>query len=298
MSSKLEMVLQTMTSKSDRFLKNLSKDVVKTELKILELRKKLYSSKTLKEFMNNLKIVDGQLFNFHLVNLINQYKECYYRNLSLSIKAFPDYELVFNKMFEKNKVKFCSSVYFYRPTSNLEEYILMAYYDFLTRLPLQKPFVIEYDYDSKNIKKLFSSDFDYSSKKIFINERSPILPSYYDIVSFHKSLETIDLNNVLPIIEKKTVSLKNFKPKYYISNIDETANYTLFLCKDKVFGRRILFFNNIFVKYPSFQDLDYKIIAHPFRQLPSPVNLLDAILVFYNDKKLYGFIQSEEIGFN
>lgn len=298
MSSKLDMVLHTMKSKSKKFLTTISPDVITRELEIIELKKKLYSSRSFKEFLDNLKSTNGQFFNHSLKQIIEQYYSIYYRNLSLSIKAFPDYVLLFDKIFEKNITRFCSSAYYPRVTYSIEDYLLFAYYEFMNCLVINKPKKVEYDYDSKKIKQLFSSEFDIFYRKVFICERKPVLPTYPDVMTLHESLELIDISNELPVIERKSISLDTtVKPKYYISNI-KSFNYIMFLCKDKVFGRRIVFFNEVFLKFPNFQDLDYKIVAHPFKSLPSPLNILNATIVFYRDNKIYGFVQSEEIGFN
>lgn len=298
MASKLDMVLQTMKSKSKKFLVTISPDIIVRELEIVELKRKLFSSKTFKAFLLNLKSTEGQFFNHSLKQMIEQYNAIYYRNLSLNIKAFPDYGLLFDKVFEKNITRFCSSAYYNRETYNIEEYLLLAYYDFMNCLVMNKPQKVEYDYDSKAVKQLFSSEFDIFYRKVFVSERNPVLPTFPDVTTLHNSLELIDISNELPIIERKVVSLDTaIKPKYYISNI-KSFNYIMFLCKDKVFGRRIVFFNEVFLQYPNFQTLEYKIVAHPFKSLPSPLSILNATIVFYKEGKIYGFVQSEEIGFN
>lgn len=297
MSSKFDMVLQTMSSKKKKFLDKIPKDTIDRELEILEIKRELFRSSSFKEFLNTLKRTYGQFFNNILKQVSEQYSSMYYKSLHTSMRAFPDYIALFDKIFERNITRFCSSAYYPRKSYNIEEYLLLAYYDFVNSLIINKPLKIEYDYDSKSMKQLFSPCYDLFYRKVFFNERNPVLPSYPDLMSLHNSLELIDISNLLPIIEKKTVSLSISTSKYYIPNI-KPINYVMFLCKDKVFGRRILFFNEAFLHFPSFQELEQRIMAHPFKSLPSPMNILNATMVFYKENKIYGFVQSEEIGFN
>ena len=292
----IQLILSRMKEKSKSLLSTIDKDIIKREKEIIVLKKQLFDTITFKEFIKVMKELGGQMFNFPLKDFIDLHTKFNFENLKVkNINYFPDYAILCDKIYNRNKVQFCSSIIFPRNFQDMSCYILYAYYLFISELQFSTK-KTEYDYDLPKIKKQLSSEFDLPYRKFFLSERNPILPSINDAATLNKSLGIIDISSTLQVLEKYEVSIKSPDSSYYISNIDTT--YTAILCKDSIFGRRLFFFNSLYTSIPQFEDTSFIIKAQPIKQIYSINNVLLGYMVFFKDEKLYGFIRSDEIGFN